>query len=218
MRTKTNWTFEEVIIGLFNRFVLPMVMQDTSEAFFNTKYTSDKGVQGFYDEIMDHAQNMADYPHHHMVRDVFVRGLPDKIRSKLFDNGLNVEYTHLDTFVREAKAKELADKMASYYNRKNAIQAKDVADHKPTTVKVGTTLIAKSALQSRLTRFTPRHRARDDRTRPSAKSKEEPCKEAVQKPVARFAGQGRIPQGPELVPGQAQLFLDDCWNCGEKGH
>jgi hypothetical protein len=61
-RTQLTWSFKEVIIGLYDRFIHASMMQDAHAAFFAAHYSEEKGIQGFYDILVDHAQTMAVYP------------------------------------------------------------------------------------------------------------------------------------------------------------
>ena len=226
MRRKVNWTFEEVITGLFDRFILPTSMQDASEQFYSTTYTQENGVQGFYDELLDHAQNMAEHPNERTIRDVFVRGLPARIRSKLFDNGLNVEYTDLHAFVREAKAKEQAEEMEAYYNEQNAIRSRYSAPPKKSGVKrVGTTKLPKTAIDTaspikyvvvdrkQSTRFGSGNRPNRISNR-HERSPQRVTRNSYPKPrEAKAVGIAEPPKGSVLKD-----HNPDCWNCGEKGH
>lgn len=54
-----QWTFEQVITGLYDWFIHTSTMQDARSAFFATRYTSELGVQGFVDALKDHSQNMS---------------------------------------------------------------------------------------------------------------------------------------------------------------
>jgi len=74
---------------MYERFIHPTSMQDTREGFRNTKYTPTLGVQGFYDTLLDHAQNMAVYPDGYTILEEFLRGLPLAMTTKMFkDIGL----------------------------------------------------------------------------------------------------------------------------------
>jgi hypothetical protein len=52
-RTQLTWSFEEVIIGLYDRFIHASTMQDTRAAFFTACYSEEKGIQGFYDILVE---------------------------------------------------------------------------------------------------------------------------------------------------------------------
>jgi hypothetical protein len=81
-RCATNWwTFCNVITGLYYRYIFPSSMQDTRENFRKVKYTPTLGVQGFYDALLEHAQNMAVYPDSHTILEEFMGGLPQTMIS-----------------------------------------------------------------------------------------------------------------------------------------
>jgi len=117
-REKLSWTFEEVILGLYNRFVHPSTMQDAWKEFLHAKYKAETDVQGFYDNIMDHAQNMAVHPDEYQIMEVFLKGVPTTIHDKIFENGLSLEVNTIDDLVSCAKAIEISYKMAEYYCKK----------------------------------------------------------------------------------------------------
>ena len=135
---KLSWTFEEVILGLYDRFVHPSTMQDAQEEFLCAKYKAEMGIQGFYDNIMDHAQNMAVHPDEYQIMEVFLKGVPTTICDKLFENGLSLEVNTIDDLVSCAKAIEMAHKTAEYY-RKKAIATGTNAAGTRTTPRTATT-------------------------------------------------------------------------------
>jgi len=70
------WTFEEVVIGLYDRFVHPSAMEDARQDLEQVEYTPAKGVQGVYDEMLTHAHNMAETPDNHTLVKSFLNALP----------------------------------------------------------------------------------------------------------------------------------------------
>ncbi|KAG6808239.1 hypothetical protein H0H92_004939 [Tricholoma furcatifolium] len=101
-RRQVHWSFVDVIIGLYDRFVLPMTMQDAREAFRNTSFNTKEGVQEYYDTLLEHAQNMVMYPEE--------------------DRGLSPEVNTLEDFVSEVKAYENSVKTAAHYLEQSAHQ------------------------------------------------------------------------------------------------
>jgi hypothetical protein len=71
-RTQLMWSFEEVVTGLYDHFIHPSTMQDAHATFFAARYTESKGIQGFYDTLVDHAQNMAVYPDAYQIIKTFL--------------------------------------------------------------------------------------------------------------------------------------------------
>jgi hypothetical protein len=90
-RSQLVWTFEQVIIGLYDRFIHPSMMQDAHSAFFAANYSEDKGIQGFFDILVDHAQNMAVYPDAYQIVETFLKGIPSYIRDRMIKDGLSPE-------------------------------------------------------------------------------------------------------------------------------
>ena len=86
------------------------------------KYTPETGVQGFYDTLMDYAQNMVIYPDDYQIMDKFMRGIPSDIRDKVIDCGLFPEVNSIDDLVACAKAVEISQKTAEYYWKKSTIE------------------------------------------------------------------------------------------------
>ena len=96
----------------------PSTMQDAWKEFLCAKYKAEMGVQGFYDNIMDHAQNMAVHSDEYQIMEVFLKGVPTTIHDKLFENGLSLEVNTIDDLVSCAKVIEMSYKMAEYYRKK----------------------------------------------------------------------------------------------------
>jgi hypothetical protein len=65
--------------------------------FFTAKYTSEKGIQGFYDTLLDHAHNMAVYPDDYLVVETFLKGIPEFLHKPIITNGLHLKSTQLTT-------------------------------------------------------------------------------------------------------------------------
>ncbi|KAG6894385.1 hypothetical protein C0992_006321 [Termitomyces sp. T32_za158] len=90
--------------------------RDAQEAFIATTYTDKLGVQGFYDTLIDHAQNMSIYPDNWVMIDTFLRGIPDAMRESLIcDDGLSPEVNTVEEFVAHALHYEQAHKIAKHF-------------------------------------------------------------------------------------------------------
>ncbi|KAG6823176.1 hypothetical protein H0H92_011151 [Tricholoma furcatifolium] len=91
-------------------------MQDAREAFRLAVYRTKDGVQGYYDVLLEHAQNMIVYPDEMTIREKFLEGIPeDMLVSLICDGGLAPEVNTIEEFVSEAKAYENSLKTASHY-------------------------------------------------------------------------------------------------------
>ncbi|RDB23199.1 hypothetical protein Hypma_009704 [Hypsizygus marmoreus] len=215
-RSQHRWTFEDVVIGLYDRFVHPSTMQDAREAFESTKYSADKGVQGFYDTLIDHAQNMAVWPDAYTVMDTFVQGLPEGMRDKLFDDGLSPEVNTIDDFVSAAKAYEMASKTAAHY--RNKINRRLAARREPRAQATPA-----PAARQNASNFKPRAAAPAARAQPRAAAgnnnrapRYDHALNAA-KPAARAPARDSRPDNrPARAP--APAGDDKCFNCGQTGH
>jgi hypothetical protein len=219
-RTQKHWTFAQVITSLFDRFVHPSSLQDARTAFFAARYKPETGVQGFYDTLVDHAQNMAVYPDAYTIMEKFVMGLPSSYRNELFKDGLHVEINTVDDFVAGAKAKELTEKTIDHYNRKSSqtfVRPKPV-ENQPGPRKYSAPGVNASRLRSRT--FTspakkptaaPRNkeiRGGDNLHRkPAFKPNQNQGLRNLDRPQQRNAGEHKNHAHP-----------DACFNCGELGH
>ena len=83
--------FEEVIIGLYNQFIQPSTMQDSHKEFLEASYSVTTGIQGYYDTLMDHVQNMIIWPDDYQVMDRFLAEIPENIWDEVFKCGLSPE-------------------------------------------------------------------------------------------------------------------------------
>ncbi|KAG6905952.1 hypothetical protein DXG01_016696 [Tephrocybe rancida] len=113
---RLQWSFTDVVMGLYNCFVQPSTMQDACEAFHKAAYIAEDGVQGYYDSLLNHAQNMAVYPDKYTIRKKFLDGiLSDMLFALICNGGLSPEVNTVEGFVSEVKAYETSLKMATHY-------------------------------------------------------------------------------------------------------
>ena len=117
---RLHWTFEEVILGLHDRFIQPSTMQDARKDFHETTYNAAMGIQGYYDILLDHAQNIVIFPDAYQIMERFLSGIPEDIREKIFECGLSPKVNTIDDLVACAKAIEISKKTVAYYHKKTA--------------------------------------------------------------------------------------------------
>ncbi|KAF5372743.1 hypothetical protein D9615_010099 [Tricholomella constricta] len=116
-REKQSWTFEDVILGLYDRFVLPSTMQDARNDFNAVTYSASKGIQGLYDDLVDHAMNMAARTDDWTFLEKFLKTLPRDMRKALFDDGLSPEINTAQEFLAVGLAHQATQKTADYFER-----------------------------------------------------------------------------------------------------
>ena len=115
-RKVQNWTFEGIMHVLYERFVHPSSMQDACQGFRNTWYTTEGGIQGYYDTLLDHAHNMEIYPDDYTILQTFLMGIPSSIITELLGTiGLSPETNSLEDFIAHTKEIEQHTKNKSYY-------------------------------------------------------------------------------------------------------
>ncbi|KAF4574703.1 hypothetical protein EYR36_006053 [Pleurotus pulmonarius] len=112
-----RWTFLRVVIGLYDRFVQPTAIQDATEEFLATEYSSTTGVRGFLDALERTARRMIHPPDAYMFRRQFVVGLPASIRDRLVDRGYNAERHPISDLYSVALQAEESKVMAKHYTQ-----------------------------------------------------------------------------------------------------
>ncbi|KAG6913592.1 hypothetical protein DXG01_005702 [Tephrocybe rancida] len=111
-----QWSFMDVVMGLYDRFIQLSTMKDAHEAFCKAAYIAEDGVQGYYDSLLNHAQNMAVYPDEYTIHEKFLGGiLSNMLIALIHDGGLSPEVNTIEDFVSEVKAYETSLKMATHY-------------------------------------------------------------------------------------------------------
>jgi hypothetical protein len=221
-RSRLDWTFEDVIIGLYDRFVHPSTMQDARQDFLRAKYTPDTGIQGYYDTLMDYAQNMVIYPDDYQIMEKFIRGIPADIREKIFDCGLSLEVNTIDDLVACAKAVEISQKTAEYYRKKTYSETVPVTRTTHPRRTTATTKPRLTTIYPRRTQAVPK---------PREERREEKREGAAPRRPYRSGGEprGETPRGndrtktphpakPAFIKRPSPPSPDACFNCGKTGH
>jgi len=206
-RTTVNWTFCDVIIGLYDRYILPSSMQDARESFRKVKYTTTLGVQGFYDALLEHAQDMAVYPDSYTILEEFMAGLPQAMLSRCFrEHRLTVEANSLDEWVGAAKEIEQCDRSETYYKTRS----------KTTTTNPTTKQTPRTSAPSEETTRAPVAKASN---RGNFRSGWKPRRDFAT-PKVQARGPYRRPTGAERkdTPKTDGDQTRRCYNCNGTGH
>ncbi|KAG5350729.1 hypothetical protein C0989_009487 [Termitomyces sp. Mn162] len=91
-------------------------MQDACDMFCEAVYAVKEGVQGFYDALLNYAQNMAMFPNKFTIHEQFLEEIPSEMFVALICNGrLAPKVNTVKEFVLEAKAYENSIKTAAHY-------------------------------------------------------------------------------------------------------
>src|SRR5271155_2486435 len=205
-RAKLDWSFEEVILALYNRFVHASTMQDAREGFRKAKYSPSTGVQGFYDTLMDHAQSMAVYPDEYSILEAFLEGIPESMRTQLIrELGLSLEINSIDDFVSQAIGYEARLKTDEYYRSRHRQNTQanmpKTTNEQPRNRTMKRRVISKGrvmVLRSHLAEDADKHKDARPMERPSFRPPQHTFK----------------PKTPAVVPGKPGV----CFNCGSSEH
>lgn len=220
-REQLHWTFEQVIIGLYERFVHASSMQDARLAFYNEKYTAAEGVQRFYDALIMHARNMSVFPDAYTLMTKFVSELPEDMVDTLIKEGLSPEKHTIDDFLRESIALESADLVRSLFKKSRkllvpgssstpaakATQSKDKGKQREIRLPVvGKAYLSKA--QAVNADGTPRIFIQTKRSKPRLNNRT-----GNNKPNRRPENKAQMRPEPKKPTGNR-----NCFTCGKEGH
>jgi len=205
-------------MGLYNQFVQPSTMQDMHKEFLSTTYNAATGIQGYYDILMDHAQNMVIFPDDYQVMERFLNGIPDDIQEKVFDCGLSPEVNTIDDLVACAKAIEITKKTVAHYHKRTPTTDYSL----PRVVPCHTimTIKPREATYTCCPQFESRSR--------EPRHNDNNCCHAPRPTVEKAHGEAPCtynrpkPQHPPRAPDERhkppQPAADTCFNCSKVGH
>ncbi|KAG6887000.1 hypothetical protein C0992_001225 [Termitomyces sp. T32_za158] len=225
-RARQQWTFKDVILELYNRFVSASTMQDASKAFIMTAYNDKLGVQGFYDTLIDHAQNMSIYPDNWVMIDTFLRGILDAMRESLICNdGLSPEVNTIEEFVVHALRYEQSHRIAKHFEL-HCSKTRIVTRAEPQ--KVGTFWACRKELAGNASPRVVLRPAQSQERRSwndlHVDVVEQPVVALYQRPPPEDAGQQRpadvLKQSnvPWKFEASRPIGASACFRCGQSGH
>jgi len=107
-----QWTFEEVVLALKDRFVHRASSQDAAVQF--DQFTQSKrGVMEYYNMLRSYAQRMVEKPSSYDFRRRFLNGLSYGIRHRVLDYGLAPETAEVDSILQLALQVETSSQYTS---------------------------------------------------------------------------------------------------------
>ena len=120
-RRVRHWTFEDLIFGLFRRFIHEASAQNAAIQYDRTKYSADKGVLAFYNELTRRADRMVEPPDSYSFRRKYLGGLPQTIvKTALEARGISTEHSSIEEILDEVKRVESAQKTLNLYTKQSA--------------------------------------------------------------------------------------------------
>lgn len=211
-RPQQQWTLFDVVMGLYDWFVQASSMQDAQDAFHQAQYTAKTGVQGFYDTLIEHAQNMYVYPDEYTLRDKFLDGLPSEMAESLFIHyGMVPAINTLEEFVAQARVYKTLHHTAEHYRAQKRRSQQPTADKPKAAQPVHTGMQAAKPADGATKpspRFTEARKVAGQRqvTKP--------------RPVDAVQANQTPPQLKERqnTQGRPDNTLPRCYNCGREGH
>ncbi|KIM56654.1 hypothetical protein SCLCIDRAFT_29403 [Scleroderma citrinum Foug A] len=114
------WSFEDLICGLFKRFIHKATAQQAVTNYNHTHYSAEKGVLAFFNNMKRHAHCMVKPSDDYSVRKKFIGGLPHSIvKTVLEARGITAEHSTMDEILDEVKRMEGAQKALNQLVRNN---------------------------------------------------------------------------------------------------
>jgi hypothetical protein len=210
-RHRPSWTFDEVITGLYDRFVHATSLGDSRKAFSQARFNPEKGVRAFYDDLTTHAQNMSVYPDQYLVLETFLNGLPDTLRRVLFlDCHLSPEINTVEEFLAEAIEWEHNQHNYKHYGTHGGpgVRSQENREMYLGPRKIGKILVKRSSLD-------PNRKSPGVFIKPREVVKVVDKRPAFNKP--RPKPEVNRPKGAEPQPPRRDTN-GGCHNCGSKDH
>ena len=120
-RPNRNWTFSDLIIALYKRFIHEVTAQNASTKYHSTKYTKAKGALAFYNELEHHASRMVERPDDYSFKQKLLYSLPQEmVETLLKSRGVTAEHTSLGRMLHEIKAVESTIQAVEQYKQTRA--------------------------------------------------------------------------------------------------
>lgn len=217
-RQRVVWTFEDIIIALYQRFVVTDSFWQAEVNFHNIKWDDKRGPLGVAEDINRWASQMLEHPNEKMLRDKFMTSLPPKMEREIVKyHGLDPDFSPYqlwcETTIRIQKVEDDLQTRRSI-NTQIARKLQTTAASNATQPK---TITAKSS-SGRNSTFRPV--AKDN---PTTQSAVYVRKTAFIKKDANKAQGSFKPKTATTKPSyRTAQYSDkskiDCYNCWEKGH
>ncbi|KAJ7504731.1 hypothetical protein B0H11DRAFT_2347407 [Mycena galericulata] len=109
-RSKTHWTYRELVLGLFDRFIDTSCIQKATDQFWSAKYSAEIGVMGFYHELMTAARRMVKRPDSYTFKTQLMSRMPADMVEALIERNVTAEY---------CKIKEILECASNYEWHRN---------------------------------------------------------------------------------------------------
>ncbi|KAJ7098432.1 hypothetical protein C8R44DRAFT_889055 [Mycena epipterygia] len=114
-REKRHWTHLEVILGLFDRFIDASCVQEATDQFWNTKFSPEMGISGFYNELYSCAERMVRLPDVYTFKNQLISRLPVGMVRSLVERNVSAEYSSIKMILEVGINYEWQQSLAKRY-------------------------------------------------------------------------------------------------------
>ncbi|KAJ7282253.1 hypothetical protein C8J57DRAFT_1499230 [Mycena rebaudengoi] len=101
-RVKRKWTFIEIILGLFDRFVDTTCIQEATEQFWHAKFSKEIGIMGFYPELMTACRRMIKRPDSYTFKNHMLSRMPADMVAHLIERNVTAECSSIRKILENA--------------------------------------------------------------------------------------------------------------------
>ncbi|KAJ7178508.1 hypothetical protein C8R43DRAFT_942168 [Mycena crocata] len=219
-RMRRKWTYQQLVIGLFDRFIDTSCIQKATDSFWTARYSPEIWVQGFYHELMTAARRMVKRPDSYTFKTQFMSQMSADMVDDLIDRNVTAETSTIN---------EILDAATNYEWHRN-ISKKYAAHRQSTRMQASTEDTTRNNAQSSRptgqTRDSPRMAAgRRDNTRTARFAKRELeqneprtrdfCPDnTASKPAAARDGGGKPRPYPKPNAQASGSKKVSCYTCG----
>ena len=129
-RKVRHWTFTELIVAMYERFIHEVTAQNATTKFYDAKYSKSKGVLAFYNDLERYAGRMVARPDDYTFKRQLLRGLPqDMVEVLIKTRRVTAEHTSLPRLLQEAKSMESAFQAVDQHKRDRQTASHDHSGH-----------------------------------------------------------------------------------------
>ena len=113
-----DWTFKDVICGLFQRFMHEASVQNAADQYDCTRFSHEKEALAFYNNMKCHACRMVQPLDNYLFRRKFLHGLPHSIIKSIFEAcRISTEHSTIKEILEEVQHMETAQKAINIHMR-----------------------------------------------------------------------------------------------------
>ncbi|KAF5378265.1 hypothetical protein D9615_008695 [Tricholomella constricta] len=132
-RRRRDWTFKDVITGLYDRFIHEASLQDAYVGFERAVYSADGGINEFFHQLKRYAERMVMPPDPYTFKRRFMTGIPRYLRKEILNRGFTAETSRMREILEAGLKIEQANRVLRGYDDYEAVARKS-SEKKDTAV------------------------------------------------------------------------------------